>query len=157
MGWSRSVRPGVPLPSQFVLLLQEAVICCEPALQFWLKMTVQNPIKAVHVPESFKYIHIFVSKRHLRVWELPGMPRAIAFICWCPQTGSSESSTDLTVFVCPESPGTERISREDGIALWGFLDERWPAAWFLSLFCRSETDLEEVAAAVYLKSSAFNC
>lgn len=67
MGWSRSPHPEVPLPSQFVLLLQEAVICCEPALQFWLKMTVQNPIKAVHVPESLNYIHILVSKRHLRV------------------------------------------------------------------------------------------
>lgn len=120
MGWSRSPRPGVPLPSQFVLLLQEAVICCEPALQFWLKMTVQNPIKAVHVPESLNYIHIFVSKRHLRAWELPGMPRVIAVICWCPQTGSSESSTDPTMFVCPESPGTERKSREDGIALLRF-------------------------------------
>lgn len=120
MGWSRSPHPEVPLPSQFVLLLQEAVICCEPALQFWLKMTVQNPIKAVHVPESLNYIHILVSKRHLRVWELPGMPRAIAVIWWCPQTGSSESSTDLTMFVCPESPGTERKRREDGIALLSF-------------------------------------
>lgn len=74
-GWSRAAPPEVPLPSQFFLLLQETVICVKPGLQLSLKMTVQNPIKAVRALESFKKKK---SKRHLGVCELPEMPRAIA-------------------------------------------------------------------------------
>lgn len=39
-------------------------------------------------------------------------------VCWCPQAGPSRSSTGLTVFVCPESPGKKR-EKGWNCSLWG--------------------------------------